>query len=91
VKFAPLSPSANFAGEEFVRLAMDSGQKTRQDIMKRIVIKNRENLGDDIEFWKKKTPEERLNAVELLREQFYIIQGHKTIPRLIRELRLIDR
>ena len=24
-------------------------------------------------FWKKKSPEERLSAVELLREQFYLI------------------
>ena len=37
-----------------------------------------------IEYWKTRTAEERLSAVELLREQFYIIRGMKEIPRMIR-------
>ena len=38
-------------------------------------------------FWKNKTPEERLSAVEFLREQCYSIQGYKAVPSLIREIR----
>ena len=37
-----------------------------------------------LEYWKNKTAEERLDAVELLREQFYIIRGMREIPRMIR-------
>ncbi len=44
-----------------------------------------------IEYWKKKSPEERLDALEVLREQFYIIQGYESVPRLNRIMKLIDR
>ena len=59
--------------------------------MKTIALKDKENPTDDIKFWKEKTPEERLSAVETLREQFYAIQGCKSIPRLKRVLRLVER
>ena len=42
-------------------------------------------------FWRDKTPEERLDAVEFLREQYYIIRGYETVPRLIKELHLVAR
>jgi hypothetical protein len=42
-------------------------------------------------FWKDKTPEERLDAVEFLREQYYIIRGYETVPRIIKELQLVER
>ncbi len=42
-------------------------------------------------FWKKRSPEERLNAVEFLREQCYIIQGYKTVPSIVRELHIVER
>ena len=58
--------------------------------MKKIIIKKVEDPDETIEFWKNKTPEERLDAVELLREQFYIIQGHRTVPRINRVLNLTD-
>ena len=41
-------------------------------------------------FWKKNTPEERVSAVEILREQYYAICGYTTIPRIIRELHVVD-
>jgi hypothetical protein len=40
-------------------------------------------------FWQDKSPEERLDAVEFLREQYYIIRGYKAIPRIIKELHLV--
>jgi len=42
-------------------------------------------------FWKKISPEERLSAVEFLREQYYVIQGYKAPPSIIRELRIVER
>jgi hypothetical protein len=42
-------------------------------------------------FWKNKSPDERLSAVEFLREQCYVIQGYKTAPSIIRELRFVER
>jgi hypothetical protein len=42
-------------------------------------------------FWRDKTPEERLDAVEFLREQYYVIQGYETVPRLIKELQMVER
>jgi len=42
-------------------------------------------------FWKNKSPDERLSAVEFLREQYYIIQGYKVPPSIIRELHIIGR
>lgn len=56
-----------------------------------IVILDRENATDDVEFWKKKTPEERLSAVEFLREQCYLAMGIEGQPRLVREWRIIEK
>ena len=40
----------------------------------------------DVEFWLSKTPEERLSAVEFLREQCFIIQGYDRLPSIIRKI-----
>jgi len=42
-------------------------------------------------FWKNTSPDERLSAVEFLREHYYIIQGYKAPPSIIRELRIVGR
>ena len=59
--------------------------------MRKIVIKEEGNHEETIEYWKGKTPDERLSAVELLREQYYIIQGHIFLPRIIRVINVIDQ
>jgi hypothetical protein len=41
-------------------------------------------------FWKNKSPDERLSAVEFLREQYYVIQGYKEPPSIIRELHVVE-
>jgi hypothetical protein len=58
--------------------------------MKKLTIKDKEGSEDVLDYWKNKTPEERVSTVELLREQFYIIQGYKSIPRLTHVINLID-
>ena len=42
-------------------------------------------------YWKNKSPEERLSAVEFLREQCYVIQGYKSVPSIIRKVRVVKR
>jgi len=42
-------------------------------------------------FWKNKSPDERLSAVEFLREKYYIIQGDKVPPSIIRKLHITGR
>ncbi len=44
------------------------------------------SLKDDLEFWLKKSPEERLSAVEFLRRQF-----HGNTTRLQRSAQIIQR
>ncbi len=47
---------------------------------------NANSLKDDLEFWLKKSPEERLSAVEFLRRQF-----HGNTTRLQRSAQVIQR
>jgi len=56
--------------------------------LKVINQKRYNELYDDILFWQKRSPEERLNTVEFLREQIYLISGHKSIPRFIYEIKI---
>jgi hypothetical protein len=54
-------------------------------------IVDRQDEGTDRLFWQAKSPGERLSAVEFLREQCYAIQGFKTMPRIIKEIHIVDR
>lgn len=56
-----------------------------------IRILSQENEAETRLFWLDKSPEERLDAVELLREQYYVIRGYKTVPRLIKKLQMVER
>ena len=47
---------------------------------KRIALKDRREPDDDYDFWKSKTPEERIDAVEFLREQCYLAMGYENTP-----------
>jgi hypothetical protein len=42
-------------------------------------------------FWLDQSPEERLDSVECLREQYYVIRGYETVPRLVKELHVVER
>jgi hypothetical protein len=58
---------------------------------RRLVIIDRDDDEETRRFWQQKSPEERLSAVEFLREQFYIIQGYDSVPRIKRELNIVER
>jgi hypothetical protein len=51
-------------------------------------FKKRDADNQDHEFWKTKTPEERLSAVEFLREQCFVIQGYDHLPSIIMEINI---
>jgi hypothetical protein len=56
-----------------------------------IRISNKEDQEATRLFWQDKSPEERLDAVEFLREQYYVVQGYETGPRIVKELHLVER
>jgi hypothetical protein len=56
-----------------------------------IRISNKEDQEATRLFWQDKSPEERLDAVEFLREQYYVVQGYETVPRIVKELHLVER
>jgi hypothetical protein len=56
--------------------------------MKKLSIVKTDADNDDHEFWQTKTPEERLSAVEFLREQCFIIQGYDHLPPIIKEINI---
>lgn len=58
---------------------------------RKLVILDRDDDEETRLFWQQKSPEERLSAVEFLREQFYTIQGYQSVPRIKRELNMVDR
>jgi hypothetical protein len=56
--------------------------------MKKISILKRDADNNNREFWQTKTPEERLSAVEFLREQCFIVQGYDHLPSIIMEINI---
>lgn len=74
-----------------MRLGCD---QERLDMQKRNLVIRISNKEDDAAtrlFWLDKSPEDRLDAVEFLREQYYSIRGYETVPRIVKELRLVER
>ncbi len=54
-----------------------------------ISIVDNDDVDSAIAYWREKTPEERLSAVELLREQYYIIMGFDDIPRISKTVNIV--
>ena len=61
----------------------------REKMPLRIVDKDDDR--DTLRFWLAKSPGERIDAVEFLREQYYALSGHKTLPRLAHAVQVMDR
>ena len=55
-------------------------RSSRRDLPVHIIKKN--DNTSDLQFWQEKTPEERINAVEFLRSQYYSLCGCTVIPRI---------
>ncbi len=58
---------------------------------RKVAIKDRRAPDADHEFWKTKSPEERLEAVEFLREQCYLAMGYTEPPRIKRVVTIVER
>ena len=59
--------------------------------MKRhISIVDKNDVDSAIVYWREKSPEERLSAVEFLREQYYLILGLEDIPRISKTINIVD-
>jgi hypothetical protein len=54
-----------------------------------ISIVDRDDVNSDIAYWREKTPEDRLSAVEFLREQYYLILGFDDIPRISKTVNVV--
>jgi len=54
-------------------------------------IRKGDSTKRDLQFWLAKTPEERISAVEFLREQYYVIRGYADLPRLELVIRRVKR
>ena len=55
-----------------------------------IKVLEEENEEETRLFWRRKSSEERLSAVELMREQYYAIQGYQAVPSIVREIRIVS-
>ncbi|MFH0977338.1 MAG: hypothetical protein V1874_16280 [Spirochaetota bacterium] len=56
-----------------------------------IKIVPRDKSTDELAYWQSKTPEERFNAAEELRNHFYIISGHTELPRIEKAITIRTR
>ena len=54
-----------------------------------ISIVDKDDVDSAIAYWREKTPEERLSAVEFLREQYYLIMGFDDIPRISKTMKIV--
>ena len=59
-----------------------------EKVIRKISLKDKRNY--DLEYWLSKTPEERISAIEFLRQQFYETEDGST-PRLQRVIKIIKR
>lgn len=59
-----------------------------EKVVRKISLKDKRNY--DLEYWLTKTPEERISAIEFLRQQFYETKDGST-PRLQRVAKTIRR
>lgn len=63
----------------------------KNNIRQSIRLLHTEEAGEVRHFWQDRSPEERLAAVEFLREQCYLAMGYRRRPRLKRVVRLVER
>jgi hypothetical protein len=57
----------------------------------KVTIKDRREPDNDYDFWILKSPEERIGAVEYLREQCYLAMGYGKPPGIIRVVKVSER
>ncbi|MFA6091976.1 MAG: type IV toxin-antitoxin system AbiEi family antitoxin domain-containing protein [Elusimicrobiota bacterium] len=71
------------------RPALGGASVVRDAMPVRIVPRGDETA--DLKYWLGKSPEERVSAVEFLREQYYAMMGYKSLPRLAHDIQIRRR
>ena len=56
-----------------------------------LAILDREDMNETRLFWTMRSAEDRLSAVEFLREHFYITQGYKRVPSIVFKYNIVER
>ncbi|MFA6028822.1 MAG: hypothetical protein WC969_03085 [Elusimicrobiota bacterium] len=56
-----------------------------------LTVCDRHSPPSDLAYWLAQTPEARLEAVEFLRGQCFLAMGLTQTPRLVREIRIVER
>jgi len=57
----------------------------------RIIDMDKEDDRDTLRFWLTQSPEARIDAMEVLREQYYALSGQKSLPRLAHSIQVRGR
>jgi hypothetical protein len=57
----------------------------------KVTIKDRREPDTDYDFWMTKSPDERIEAVEFLREQCYLAMGYSEPPAIARVVKVTER
>lgn len=52
------------------------------------IVSKSDEKNADLQFWLGKTPEERIEAVEFLRSQYYVLSGYENVPRIVHKVEL---
>ncbi len=97
-----LQTSWNQFDEDKLRMNLDRyGRPAARAIVKRVVAQRRADMPmqiigkeddrADLRYWLGKSPAERVDAVEFLREQYYALSGRKTLPRLAHAVQVRGR
>lgn len=77
-------PSAEIWEEAWVA----GGASVVRDTPMTVRIVEKEDDRDTLRFWLAQPPEARINAMEFLRRQVYLVTGNKTLPHLVRSIQL---
>ncbi|OHD71172.1 MAG: hypothetical protein A2W19_15395 [Spirochaetes bacterium RBG_16_49_21] len=57
-------------------------------IKKIIKITEQKNIQSSDNFWMLKTPQERIEAAEIIREHYYIMRGYNETPRIKKTIKI---
>ena len=78
-------------GRPAARKILKRVERERRAKMPVRVVGKKEDDQADLRYWLGRSPTERVDAVEVLREQYYALSGSKAIPRLAHAVQVIDR
>lgn len=82
---------SKYTPHRLARAAGATAARARRRANMPVAMLAREDDGADLRYWLSRPPAERLDAMETLREQHYALACGGVLPRIGREVRLVDR